>query len=737
MPGREGVGQDESEKSLAEKIPAGRLASLDIRFMAALPDCIMLIDLAGNVAFLNGSGCTLLDIDDFDTVIGKPWRNLWPDDARHVVEGAFNEALDRKVARFSAASQTAKGVLKQWDVIVSPVMGETDQIEWLLAISRDVTPERQAAKLLELREQELRALADNIAPFTWMADPNGSIYWYNKRWYDYTGTTLGEVAGWNWVKVHHPDHVDRVLAKIKRCFEVGEDWEDTFPLRAKDGTYRWFLSRAMPVRDDTGAIVLWCGTNTDITEQRSIDARLAQKARLIDLSHEAILVWEMGGNIVSWNAGCVELYGFTASEAIGQRNHDLLRTSLAAGPAAFDAQLRLKRKWTGEVLHRAKDGSEVWVDSRQETMEFGDREIVLEVNRDITERKRSDEIRSLLIGELDHRVKNTLAIVQSIARQTARSTRDLTEFTSKFDDRLQSLAGAHHVLTESNWSGARIRDIISSQLFEASSPERRVVLTGPNPMLSAQPALQLSLILHELAANARKYGALSGSDGRVEISWEKLAGDPPRVAILWCEIGGPPVPANVRPGFGTRLIERAGSQDQLRAKLTFSPQGVVCEIEAELAKSPATITYFNPGAPVATSLARAKPANTSLTRAPTARVLIIEDEPLIGMEIEQIVERAGYQPVGPTMSVDQALAAIDEGGFELALVDGSLHGAPVDAIVTALAEKSIPFAFVTGFTKHALPTTAVDVPIVSKPIDPKKLTDVVENLAAAAKTSRG
>ena len=112
-----------------------------------------------------------------------------------------------------------------------------------------------------------RELADNISQFAWTADASGWIYWYNKRWHDYTGTTLEDMQGWDWQKVHHPEHVDRVVERIRRCFETGTPWEDTFPLRGKDGNYRWFLSRALPIRNEAGDVVRWFGTNTDVSEQ--------------------------------------------------------------------------------------------------------------------------------------------------------------------------------------------------------------------------------------------------------------------------------------------------------------------------------------------------------------------------------------------------------------------------------------------------------------------------------------
>jgi PAS domain S-box-containing protein len=126
-------------------------------------------------------------------------------------------------------------------------------------------------------EERFRALADNIPQLAWMAEAQGSIFWYNQRWFDYTGTTLEEMRGWGWQKVHHPDHEQRVVEKFKHCLETGDVWEDTFPLRGADGEYHWFLSRAMPIRDEHGMVLRWFGTNTDITERKRLDQVLQEK----------------------------------------------------------------------------------------------------------------------------------------------------------------------------------------------------------------------------------------------------------------------------------------------------------------------------------------------------------------------------------------------------------------------------------------------------------------------------
>jgi PAS domain S-box-containing protein len=169
-----------------------------------------------------------------------------------------------------------------------------------------VTARVEAERALAESEARFRAIADNIPQLAWMARPDGRIVWCNRRWFDYTGTTLDEAQGWGWRAVHHPDHVGRVAARFRASVEAGEPWEDTFPLRGRDGEYRWFLSRALPVRDEEGRVALWFGTNTDITEQRLAEMALAQsEARfraLLENSPEKMWVNRPDGSVEWFNA---------------------------------------------------------------------------------------------------------------------------------------------------------------------------------------------------------------------------------------------------------------------------------------------------------------------------------------------------------------------------------------------------------------------------------------------------
>ncbi|HEX2114945.1 MAG TPA: PAS domain S-box protein [Alphaproteobacteria bacterium] len=178
--------------------------------------------------------------------------------------------------------RTKDGGARVWEFTNVPLGQLPDGRALTLSAVVDITKRKQDEAALAESEARFRAMADNIPQLAWMARPDGFIFWYNKRWYDYTGATLAEMEGWGWRKVHHPDHVDRVVEGMQRSWDTGEPWEDTFPMRGADGQYGWFLSRALPIRDADGKVVLWFGTNTDITDQRMNEERLKLLAREVD-----------------------------------------------------------------------------------------------------------------------------------------------------------------------------------------------------------------------------------------------------------------------------------------------------------------------------------------------------------------------------------------------------------------------------------------------------------------------
>jgi PAS domain S-box-containing protein len=268
---------------------------------------------------------------------------------------------------------------------------KTRQLE---ALNRSLE-QRVLERTEELREseQQFRTLANSIPQLAWMAHPDGSVFWYNQRWFDYTGTVLEEVQGRGWQKVHHPSHVKRVVSGIERSWRTGEPWEDTCPLRDANGQYRWFLSRAVPIHDSHGQVVRWFGTSTDISRQIAAEETLRERAELLDLASEAIMVRDLQGKLKFFNTGAENLYGWKREEVIGKDVHELLQTAYPRPISEIMDTITRCGRWDGNLTQYTKDGREIVVASRQalKLETSGTSAALLEINRDITAQLQAEE----------------------------------------------------------------------------------------------------------------------------------------------------------------------------------------------------------------------------------------------------------------------------------------------------------------------------------------------------------
>lgn len=333
----------------------------------------------------------------------------------------------------------------------------------------------------------------------------------------------------------------------------------------------------------------------DLAEREKAELALRKSEErmrvLVENSPYGLLTLTTEGRIALVNAQAERLLGYTSEELLGSGINRLIpervRGQHAAHQAGYSAHPTARPMGAGRDLYcLRKDGSELPVEIGLSPMLTPEGEFVLVSLIDITARKKAEEHRSMLVKELHHRVKNTLAMVQSIATQTFRDSEAVA--TEAFHARLMALASANDILVRENWEGADLRDVIrqAAALHSGDDPNR-FAIDGPSVKLSPKATLALAMALHELCTNAAKYGALSNPEGRIGITWRiENEGGQSRLHIRYEENGGPRVEKPTGRGFGTRLIQRLLASDlNAEVALDYPPTGAVCTIDAPLPKA--------------------------------------------------------------------------------------------------------------------------------------------------------
>jgi PAS domain S-box-containing protein len=321
---------------------------------------------------------------------------------------------------------------------------------------------------------------------------------------------------------------------------------------------------------------------------------LALFRAVLDAMDEAVLVTgpdlELPGPTIQYvNPALLRMTGYSAEELLGQtpRIFQGEATKRAVLDAMIEA-LSADRRFCGEVVNYNKDGSEYVVEWLILPIRNEDGEVVhwVSVQRDVTQRRKLEARQVSLIGELNHRVKNTLSTVQSIAVLTLRSTPSPEVFAENFQARLLALSQAHNLLTRSDWMGAPLRECLSRELTPYCGDDLgRCTSQGEEVWLPPRIALALTMAFHELASNAARHGALSAAAGNVQVGWSIATTPSGRLlSIQWTERNGPPVPAErARSGFGSRYLERGLAHElQGTVQLRFEPDGVSCSIDVLL-----------------------------------------------------------------------------------------------------------------------------------------------------------
>jgi two-component system, chemotaxis family, CheB/CheR fusion protein len=336
-------------------------------------------------------------------------------------------------------------------------------------------------------------------------------------------------------------------------------------VRSRDG--RWYDVRLRPYRtvdDKIDGVVI---TFVDVTERlqveralRDSEESLRQGKRLMELSHDPIFIWDFDNGIIEWNRGSVELYGFTREEALGKHKPSFLETRVPG--SSFEELRRTLLEtglWNGELQQRTKDGRDLIVESRIVLETMNGRRLALESTHDITERRLWEQRQQILLRELTIESTTRWRWFRPLRARPCATLRQALILSPGLMAVSQALSRAHYLLVASDWRGANLAELARSQLeAHASDASGRVYIDGESVSLPVDLATPFSLVLHELATNASKYGSLSRPEGSVHLGWTVATENNRRVLrLVWQEQDGPSVNSPVKTGLGTTLINTA------------------------------------------------------------------------------------------------------------------------------------------------------------------------------------
>jgi PAS domain S-box-containing protein len=466
--------------------------------------------------------------------------------------------------------------------------------ERVVGANIDVTERKHTEAVLE--ESKIR-LADALAAgqvmaFQWHTITGESVHSNNAY------LMLGDEQGGGarrprneFLRQVHPEDQQRLKTCIRQLRPDKPSYAVTFRLVRADGSKVWLEETAKGEFDATGRLLRIKGLTRDISQRKRTELALSERTMQLELAGKAALVgsfaFDVGAEKMQVSEGYAAIHGFPEGTT------EIVRSQWQAGVHPDDRReveavrsraFRQRRNEYGIEYRILRPSGEVrWIEKRSFIAYHSDGrpERVVGVKIDITERKRAHQRQSTLLAELDHRVKNVLATVSTVAARTMDGSNSIHDFVASLEGRIRSMARTHELLSATQWQGISVLELVRRELAPYATRGNTDII-GPELILSAEAGQALGMVLHELATNAAKYGALSTQNGRVSIAWQQLSNGHPRsqLVLQWREVGGPSVMAPKDSGFGMSTIrDLIPYEFGGRVDLAFAPSGVRCRLE--------------------------------------------------------------------------------------------------------------------------------------------------------------
>ncbi|HZF76409.1 MAG TPA: PAS domain-containing protein, partial [Acetobacteraceae bacterium] len=683
--------------------------------------------------------------------LGMRWLDFVHPEDREAAGGAWSRAVG--TGRAFEAEMRLRAADGSWRWHLARALPERDRVgrvaRWVASFT-DIDARHRAEEGLRAGEERMR-LALRAA--------GAAIYDHDLD----TGTVLRsadharlfgaeDVTGADWVARIHPDDAPAVLSAMRAAREPGgaPGWDLGYRVRRADGGWRHVRDRALVWRDLDGRAGRIVGGLLEVTRLREAEAAQAQLAALVACAGDAIvLLAAEDRRILAWNAAAERLLGWRESEAIGADAALFLPPDPQEGDVPLLRADGPVQDHETECLTRGGQRVPVWATASRVTGPDGRAFGTALILRDLRPRREAGAHERTRFREMDHRAKNVLTVVQSVVRLTRAD--NVEEFARRVEGRVAALGRAQALLARQDWRGAMLHELLREELAAWDTPRGsrlpeaqlgRLLLSGPPVRLCPTAVQPLAMVVHELATNAAKHGALSVAAGRLEISWG--FGTDGRLRLHWVERDGPPVLAPpARRGFGKSVVE-ATIRAQLagEARLDWETEGLSAMLVLGLGRAHRG-TGAQPPAPEPAG-APAGHSDPTLRSQPDLplrgrRVLLAEDEPLQALELRAMLEGLGCTVLGPASTLEETQAILaSERGPDAAVLGVNLDGRPSFPVADALAIRGIPVAFLT--THGDLPSRAAAdgrSALLRRPVERTTLGATLRHMLAASNDDQG
>lgn len=534
---------------------------------------------------------------DYDAACALDWRKIiHPDDVDGIVAASQKGEASLKAFTLEGRFRRADGQWRFLHSVSQPSFDPSGVHNGFVGVAYDMTEAHDARELEKRRGAQYAAfIAQSRAGFG-QVDLSGRFTLVNDEFCAIVGRSREELLTMTMQSITHPADLPNNQIMFEKAVADGTAYHHEKRYVRPDGSIVWVSNSVSLIRRVDGSPYGVLAIVIDVTARKAVEENFVRAAERVRLAIEGagMATWELDLETLQgdWSPSRFDILGLPRSEnsrgTLDQwlaRIHpddrlmaeSALRQCLEDG-SPLRIEYRIVRADSGEERWLQSSGARIGSDSPGGARFVG-------VSFDITERKRGEEHLLLLINELNHRVKNTLAIVQSIARQTFPVGADPVASLATFEGRIAALAAAHDILTRENWAPSSLSALIHEVLAPHLDRPSAFHLSGPPMTVPPKTAVTLALAIHELATNATKHGALASPNGLVRISWsiETRDSKSPQLMFEWRECGGPPVKKPARRGFGTRMIERGLAAELDGAvRIDFAPTGLVCTLEAPL-----------------------------------------------------------------------------------------------------------------------------------------------------------